>query len=266
MANKMINVVLSRGRAYKCVPCAYVENKSRMEKHFYTSHVAEYQVPYMCKPCEYRTGDAGKFARHQQSPSHLEKVPPTDVLLEATAYQVSSVPKTMVVGEDVLRLSREESSQHWLSTAAEETAPVVEDLRVQLLTSEPMCVTPPQEPLASGENPTEQVTQNTDVGVNTDAVTPEGYELIKQMNSQLVVISEYMSKTFGQLYEYIEKVSAMNTRQEAMIQRLEGRLNESEERERRLRAERERELERERRLREERARERDGRRARDYRR
>ena len=86
------------------------------------------------------------------------------------------------------------------------------------------------------------------------------------MNSQLVLINDYMSKTLGQLYEYIEKVSSMNTRQEAMIQRLEGRLNESEERERRMRAERERELDRERRLREERTRERDGRRGRDYRR
>ena len=59
------------------------------------------------------------------------------------------------------------------------------------------------------------------------------------MNSQLVLINEYMSKTLGQLYEYIEKVSSMNTRQEAMIQRLEGRLKESEEREPRMRAEKE---------------------------
>lgn len=111
----MLNVVLPRGRAYKCVPCGYVENKSRMEKHFYTTHVAEYQVPFLCKPCEFRTGDAGKFSRHQQSPNHLEKVPLTDVLLQAVAYQVSSVPKTMVIGEDVERLSHEESSQHRLS-------------------------------------------------------------------------------------------------------------------------------------------------------
>ena len=144
--------------------------------------------------------------------------------------------------------------------------PVVEDLRVQLLTTEPMCVTPPQVPLATGVISTEQVVTKMDAGVNTDSVTPEGYELIKQMNSQLVLINEYMSKTVGQLYEYTEKVSSMNTRQEAMIQRLEGRLNESEERERRMKAERERELDRERHLREERARERDGRGARDYRR
>ena len=128
-----------------------------------------------------------------------------------------------------------------------------------------MCVTPPQVPLATGVIPTEQVAKKMDAGVNTDSVTPEGYELIKQMNSQLVLINENMSKTLGQLYEYIEKVSSMNTRQEATIQRLEGRLNESEERERHMRAERERELDREWRLREERARDRDGRRARDYR-
>ena len=128
-----------------------------------------------------------------------------------------------------------------------------------------MCVTPPQVPLATGVIPTEQVAKKMDAGVNTDSVTPEGYELIKQMNSQLVLINENMSKTLGQLYEYIEKVSSMNTRQEATIQRLEGRLNESEERERHMRAERERKLDREWRLREERARERDGRRARDYR-
>ena len=127
-------------------------------------------------------------------------------------------------------------------------------------------MTPPQVPLATGVISTDQAAKKTDVGVNTDSVTPEGYELIKQMNSQLVLINKYMSKTLGQLYEYIEKVSSMNTRQEAMIQRLEGRLNESEERERRMRAGRERELDRERRLREERARERDGRRGRDYRR
>ena len=72
----------------------------------------------------------GKFSRHQQSPNHLEKVPLTDVLLQAAAYQVSSVPRTMVTGEDVERLSREDSSQHWLSTGAEETVPVLKDLRV----------------------------------------------------------------------------------------------------------------------------------------
>ena len=151
-----------------------MENKSRMEKHFYTTHVAEYQVPFLCKPCDFRTGDAGKFSRHQQSPNHLEKVALTDVLLQAAAYQVSSVPRTMVIGKDVERLSCEDSSQHWLSTTAEETVPVVEDLRVQLLTSEPMCVTPPEVPLATGMIPTEQVAKKMDVGVNTDSVTPEG--------------------------------------------------------------------------------------------
>ena len=87
----MLNVVLPRGRTYKCVPCGYVKNKSRMERHFYTTHV---QVPFVCKPCEFRTGDAGKFSRHQQSPNHLEKVALTDVLLQAAAYQVSSVTRT----------------------------------------------------------------------------------------------------------------------------------------------------------------------------
>lgn len=275
MANKMLNIVLPRGRAYRCVPCGYVENKSRMEKHFYSTHVPEHQVPYVCKPCEFKTGDVGKFNRHQLSPNHLEKVPASDVLMQAAAYQISSVPRSMVVGEDVLRLSRDESSQHWLSAACQpvqddETPPMVEDLRVQLLTTnEPFAITPPQI-----QDPVEVIQESREVpvisqviteekGTNTDKVTEADISILLQMDENIRIMNSNMSETLKQAYSYIETVSEMNKRQEAMIIKLEKRLDECEAREKREREERSREVERDRRVRDERSRWRENRRSRE---
>lgn len=276
MANKMLNIVLPRGRAYRCVPCGYVENKSRMEKHFYSTHVPEHQVPYVCKPCEFKTGDVGKFERHQLSPNHLEKVPASDVLLQAAAYQISSVPRTMVVGEDVLKLSRDESSQHWLSAACQpvqgdELPTVVEDLRVQLLTTnEPLVVTPPQiqdpveVPQESREVPvTISQVITVEKGTNTDKVSEADINILIQMDENIRIMNNNMSETLKQAYSYIETVSEMNKRQEAMILKLEKKLDECEARERREREERSREAERDRRVREERSRWRENWRSRD---
>ena len=61
MATGMIGFVLTRGRAYRCVPCGYVENKSRAELQFYTKHVMDHEIPFACDPCDFKMGDKKKL-------------------------------------------------------------------------------------------------------------------------------------------------------------------------------------------------------------
>ena len=165
MASRMIELVKKRGRAYRCVPCGYIESKQRAEAHFYKKHVAEYEVPFMCVACDFRGGDATKFQRHQESPGHLEKMEP---LTSEIAIQNSKSPKFIVYGEDVIRLSKEESARHWLSMAGdranEKTSSDLEDIREQILLDEPMNI-----PSPAGDN--EQIKRIQDTTVKVDAGT-----------------------------------------------------------------------------------------------
>ena len=94
MASRMVELVKNRGRAYRCVPCGYIESKHRAEVHYYKKHVAEFEVPFMCVACDFRGGDATKFQRHQESPGHLEK---TDPLTSEIAIQHSQSPRFMMM-------------------------------------------------------------------------------------------------------------------------------------------------------------------------
>ena len=44
------------------------------ELHFYNHHVPDYQIPYACVPCAFKTGIRKKPDRHLESPNHREKV------------------------------------------------------------------------------------------------------------------------------------------------------------------------------------------------
>lgn len=231
------------------MPCGYIENKTRVERHFYEKHVSDFEIPYVCKACDFKTGDSGKFTRHQESPAHSEKV--TDPLLQAVCYQISTAPRFIRLGADMLKLSRAESRGHWLhvgggcevSPEEDDADSVVEDLRVQLLTTnETMTIRSPV--VRFGADPTARVIQTVETGVNTEAVSPGDFDLIQGMNVQLMTMNGYMSKSLEQLYGYIEQVSKMNKRQEDLILKLEKKLNEMDERDRH---ERECERERERR-------------------
>lgn len=245
----MIDLVLKRGRAYRCQPCGYMESKSRVECHFYKKHVPEFEVPFMCHPCDFRTGDQQKFQRHQESPGHQEKMDP---LMEIVALQVSQVPRFIKVGEDIIKLSKTESAKHWLEVSSltdsqEQTGE--EDLRVQLLTTEPMNVTPPQttEPVMVSREETAAsampdigmlelpMVSDSDSAKVTDASTQTETEalddiVINRVDSNLKVMNGYMKDTLEQVYKYIETLAEMNKRQEQMLLRLEKKLDSGERR------------------------------------
>ena len=143
----MTEIAKNRGRAYRCSPCGYTSRKCRIEEHFLRKHVTEHQGSFMCMVCEFRMGDNTKFVRHQESMGHIARVDPVQNLI---ALQESSAPRFMIVGQEVVKLSKEESAEHWTEVgwslvedgdAKEEE---VEDLRIQLLTHEPLRLTPPQ--------------------------------------------------------------------------------------------------------------------------
>ena len=119
----------------------------------------------MCVAWDFRGGDGTKFQRHQESAGHLEKMDP---LTSEIAIQHSKSPKFIPYGEDVIRLSKEESAKHWLSVAGdganEETSSDVEDIREQILPDEPMNI-----PSPAGDN--EQIKRIQDTTVKIDAGT-----------------------------------------------------------------------------------------------
>ena len=44
------------------------------ELHFYNHHVPDYQIPYACVPCAFKTDIRKKPDRHLESPNHRENV------------------------------------------------------------------------------------------------------------------------------------------------------------------------------------------------
>ena len=148
MASEMLQFVVKRGRAYHYVPCAYVENKSRTTLHFYNKHVLEHEIPYACVQCEFKTGDRKKLDRHLESPNHREKV---DLQMESLSVLVLQTPRFIQEGKDMVKLSKENSAGHWMGLSqvmgndgAEGSPSRLEDLRGQLLRTEPMVLTPPE--------------------------------------------------------------------------------------------------------------------------
>ena len=196
----------------------------------------------MCVACNFRGGggggggeDATKFQRHQESPGHLEKMDP---LTSEIAIQNSKTPRFILYGEDVIRFTKEESARHWLSVAAdganEETSSDVEDIREQILPSEPMNIPSPagdNEQIKRIQNTTEKV----DAGTNTEctqlediaATVMKTHEEVKSMNYQMV-------ETLSKVYEFAEKLVQVNIKQEGVIRRLEEKLDSMERRERRV--------------------------------
>ena len=73
-------------------------------------HVTEHQVPFMCVVCEFRTGDNTKFVRHQESSGHMARVEPGQ---NRIALQEFSAPRFMIMGQDIVELSKEDSTEHW---------------------------------------------------------------------------------------------------------------------------------------------------------
>ena len=106
--------MLTRGRTYRCVPCGYVENKSRAELHFYTKHVMDHEIHFACVPCDFKTGDRKKLDRHLESPNQKEKVDP---VVESLGTLISATPRFIEHGKDLMRLTKEDSARHWMGVS-----------------------------------------------------------------------------------------------------------------------------------------------------
>ena len=136
MATGMIEFVMKRGRAYHCTPYGYIENKSRAELHFYNHHVPDYQIPYACVPCEFKKGIRRKLDRHLEYANHRENV---DLQVESVSTLISQTPHYIVMEQDLVKLSKEDSAGHWmgvfqvLETQVGDTSGEEEDIRSQLL-------------------------------------------------------------------------------------------------------------------------------------
>ena len=155
MAARMTEIVKQRGRAYRCTPYGFTSRKARIEEHFYKRHISEHEVPFMCLACEFRTGDNTKFTRHQASAGHAGKVDPVQSII---ALKESAIPRFIITGQDLIKLSREESAEHWLSIGlATDDEVTVEDIRPQLLAHEPMVLTPPLNTVAEAAQPKEVI-------------------------------------------------------------------------------------------------------------
>ena len=95
MASEMIQYVLKRGRAYRCLDCNYIENKSRKMLHFYDKHVLEYLFPFTCVPCVFKIGERKKLDRHLESPKHKQKV---NLDVESMSNLISQTPRYIKEG------------------------------------------------------------------------------------------------------------------------------------------------------------------------
>ena len=237
MAARMTEIANRRGRAYRCTPCGYTSRKCRIEEHFYKRHVTEHQVPFMCVVCEFRTGDNTKFVRHQESPGHMARVVRVQNLI---ALQESSAPRFMIVGQDVVKLSKDESAEHLIELGwspvedGEAKEEEVEDLRIQLLKHEPMRLTLPQLQTVTG--PTTTATQPVPEVAPTK-VTAEKASQTDPMSSETILNRIDTNQTFmyGQvrdaiqsMYSMHENLKVINRRQEEVILRLEKKLEASE--------------------------------------
>ena len=174
------------------MPCGFTSRKCRIEEHYYKRHVSEHEVPFQCIVCQFRTGDNSKYVKHQDSPAHTAKVDPVSNLV---ALQESSTPKYMVMGQDVVKLSREESAEHWLAVGCttDDEDNDIEDIRPQLLRHELMHLTPPSR--TEGARPKE-VALCKDAEVQTDKEPPQPTE-----PSAMELAVRRIDSNFSQMYE-----------------------------------------------------------------
>ena len=191
--------------------------------------MAEHEVPYQCIVCQFRTGDNSKYVRHQDSPSHASKVDPVSNLV---ALQESSTPRYMIMGQDVVKLSKEDSAEHWPSVGLVEDD-VTEDIRPQLLRHEPMTLSPPRTEL-EGARP-KDVALYKDAEVQTDKEPPEPSAMeqaVMRIDSNFTQMYTQTSDALQTIYNLQENMKMINRRQDEVILRLEKRLDKYEEKER----------------------------------
>ena len=141
------------------------------------------------------------------------------------------------MGQDVVKLSKEESSEYWLSVGwmqvddkeAKEDEEV-EDLRPQLLRHEALQLTPPQSQKVSRSMATDAPAL-TEVASQTDQVYFG--ERLEKVDNNISFMYNQMREALQSMYSMHENVKVVNRRQEEVILRLEKRLDEWDAREKR---------------------------------
>lgn len=228
MASEMIQYVLKRGRAYRCLNCNYIENKSRMMLHFYDKHVLEYQIPFTCVPCVFKTGERKKLDRHLESPNHRQKV---DLDMEGMTTLISQTPRHIKEGEDIEKLSKEDSARHWMGVSqvtggenAGESPSQVEDIRGQLLRTEPMVLTPPQ---SQEEGISAKRKEFVESETQTERVPGKEERIEKKLDELKSEVAEALTNMF----QYIDQLKTINNQQSELITRLNAKLDRVDERE-----------------------------------
>ena len=207
-------------------------HKCRIEEHFYKCHVTEHQCPFLCLVCEFRTGDNAKFVRHQESPGHLAKVEPLENFV---ALQMLSSPRCMVMGQDVMKLSKEESAENWLSVGwmpvddDEAKEEKVKDLRPQLLRHETIQLTPPKSQKVTRFMATE-IPALTKAGSQTDQMYFE--EKLDKIDNNVNFMYIQVLETLQSMYGMMKTLRSSTTVKRNFL-RLEKRLDECDANEKR---------------------------------
>ena len=212
MATGMVQFVLTRGRAYRCVPCGYVENKSRTEVHFYNQHVVDSDIPFVCVTCDFKTGDKRKLDRHLESPGHVEKL---ESGLEGLEVINSPTPRYIQVGKDIVKLSKEDSARHWtrVGTSQGKDEDILEDLRPQLLGEESMDLTPKRVEL-------EEVRKTlVHRDTQTDPIP------LDRLEGKVDALKGDMVNCMSSMFQYMEQLKELNSLQEVVIKKVEERLD-----------------------------------------
>ena len=140
----------------------------------------------------------------------------------------------MAFSQDVTKLSRGDTAEHWLSIGHESErnstlkCGTVEDISSQLLRHAPMQLTRPN----SGESEvhvTKQQPGNSvvaekkfeDAAVQTEAVTPEDVSVLQKIDSNLSFMYAQTREAVSVMYNTLENFKVINRRPEEVILRME---------------------------------------------
>ena len=141
-----------------------------------------YQIPFACVPCDFKTGIRKKLDRHLESPNHREKV---DLKVESVSTLIFQTPHYIVIEQDLVKLSKEVGD-----TSAEE-----EDIRSQLLRTEPIQLTPTvRETVGSVVTHESKETQTEQVPGKEDRIEKKLDELKSEVAEALTNMFQYIDQ------------------------------------------------------------------------
>ena len=133
------------------------------------------------------------------------------------AFQMLSSPRYMVMGQDVMKLSKEEKAEHWLYVGwmpvdddeAKEKA--VKDLRPQLLRHETIQLTPPTSQKVTRSMAT-VIPALTEAASQTDQMYFD--EKLDKIDNNVNFMYNQMLETLQSMYGMHENLKVVNRRQE----------------------------------------------------